>query len=429
MAVHPTGPRSRITTSPRRRSAPRRRAGELDRGAGAPVRVRPRRRPHREAAALGGRREHGRSAPLRRLHGPDHGDRRSDAGDLQRGRGEPLRAGPARRRRRSRQPRDPHLPHDGGLPPPRRRRDRQRRAAAVPARPRRGRGAGRGLHGGAGACCATSTTRPTSRRSSAPTARRGARRSAPRTSRRSRVDESWVLKVCSDESSGGGFGVYVHQAGSAIAQPSFVQPGAELIVEEYLDLVENWCVHFCVEAIGAPRLHRRDGAADLRHRRLRRQPGRRHRPAAGRGRAVPGRRRARAGARVHRLLRHRHRADVLRRAAGVRSQLPDQREHPAAAGPQRDRGEPRPLVGRAAGAGRPTATAVRCPTWSSGSTAVYPDRALVPIASYDPAFTANGSGPSLLSALLLGDDEQDLRRLTELPLPADVGCSAANLDG
>ena len=68
------------------------------------------------------------------------------------------------------------------------------------------------------------------------------------------VDESWVLKVCSDDSSGGGFGVYVHQAGTAIAQPGFVQPGAELIVEEYLDLVENWCVHFCVEAIGAPRL-------------------------------------------------------------------------------------------------------------------------------------------------------------------------------
>ena len=33
-----------------------------------------------------------------------------------------------------------------------------------------------------------------------------------------------------------------------------MQPGAELIVEEYLDLVENWCVQFCVEAIGAPRL-------------------------------------------------------------------------------------------------------------------------------------------------------------------------------
>lgn len=26
------------------------------------------------------------------------------------------------------------------------------------------------------------------------------------------IDESWVLKVCSDDSSGGGFGVYVHQA-------------------------------------------------------------------------------------------------------------------------------------------------------------------------------------------------------------------------
>ena len=69
-----------------------------------------------------------------------------------------------------------------------------------------------------------------------------------------RVGESWVLKVCSDDSSGGGFGVYVHQAGSEIAKPAFVQPGAELIVEEYLELVENWCVHFCVEAIGAPRL-------------------------------------------------------------------------------------------------------------------------------------------------------------------------------
>src|SRR4051812_42738221 len=32
-----------------------------------------------------------------------------------------------------------------------------------------------------------------------------------------RVDESWVLKVCSDDSSGGGYGVYVHQAGSPIA--------------------------------------------------------------------------------------------------------------------------------------------------------------------------------------------------------------------
>ncbi|HEX4344873.1 MAG TPA: hypothetical protein VHZ31_04865, partial [Solirubrobacteraceae bacterium] len=60
--------------------------------------------------------------------------------------------------------------------------------------------------------------------------------------------------------------------------------------------------------------------------------------------------------------------------------------------------------------------------------AVYPDRALVPIASYDPAFTANGPGQSLLSALLIGDDEQELRRLTELALPADVGCSAANAD-
>jgi hypothetical protein len=50
--------------------------------------------------------------------------------------------------------------------------------------------------------------------------------------------------------------------------------------------------------------------------------------------------------------------------------------------------------------------------------------AICPDHSYDPAFTANGSGASLLLALLIGDDEQDLQRLTAVPLPADVGCSA-----
>ena len=163
-------------------------------------------------------------------------------------------------------------------------------------------------------------------------------------------------------------------------------------------------------------------------REIRRQPGRRHRPAAGRGRAVPVRRRARAGAGVHRLLRDRHRADVLRRAAGVRSELPDQREHPAAARPQRDRGQPRPgMGGPGALADLPPRRCAARPRPAARDR--LPGGALVPIARYDPAFTANGPGPSLLSALLLGDDEQDLRMLTALALPADVGCSAVNLDG
>jgi hypothetical protein len=241
------------------------------------------------------------------------------------------------------------------------------------------------------------------------------------------VDESWVLKVCSDESSGGGYGVYVHQAHSPIAQPIFVQPGAELIVEEYLELVENWCVHFCVEAIGGPRLL---GATEQ----LISATG-----AYG-GSRVGGTVLPPAAAELCQSVAERARELGFIGYCGIDTGLTSSGELRVFDLNFRINASTPPLLVLNAIA------ASRGPSWEgrgrwqtyrhSGPLpdlvqrleAVYPDGALVPIASYDPAFTANGSGSSLLSALVIGDDEHDLRRLTELPLPADVGCSAANLD-
>ena len=243
-----------------------------------------------------------------------------------------------------------------------------------------------------------------------------------------RVDESWVLKVCSDDSSGGGYGVYVHQAGTPIRQPGFVQPGADLIVEEYLDLVENWCVHFCVEAIGGPRLL---GATEQ----LISATG-----AYG-GSRVGGTVLPPAAAALCQAVAERARGLGFIGYCGIDTGLTSSGEVKVFDLNFRINASTPPLLVHNALA------ASHGPAWTGrgrwqtyrhdGSlpglvkrlAAVYPERALVAIASYDPAFTANGSGPSLLSALLIGDDEQDLRRLTELPLPADVGCSAANLAG
>ena len=242
------------------------------------------------------------------------------------------------------------------------------------------------------------------------------------------VDETWVLKVCSDDSSGGGFGVYVHQAGTPIARPCFVQPGADLIVEEYLDLVENWCVHFCVEAIGAPRLI---GATEQ--------------IISGTG--------AYGGSRVGGTMLPPAAAALCQEAVverarelgfigycGIDTGLTSSGEVRVFDLNFRINASTPPLLVLNALA------ASRGPSWEGrgrwqtyrldGSLpdlvrrleSVYPACSLVPIASYDPAFTDNGPGPSLLSALLLGDDERDLQRLTALALPAGVGCSAANLD-
>ena len=242
-----------------------------------------------------------------------------------------------------------------------------------------------------------------------------------------RVEESWVLKVCSDDSSGGGFGVYVHQAGTPIEQPPFVQPGAELIVEEYLDLVENWCVQFCVDAIGAPRLL---GATEQ----LISATG-----AYG-GSRVGGTVLPPAAAELGQSVVERARELGFIGYCGIDTGLTSSGEVKVFDLNFRINASTPPLLVLNAIA------ASRGPAWEGrgrwqtyrhdGSLpdmvkrleAVYPDGALVPIASYDPAFTSNGAGLSLLSALVLGDDEQDLRRLTQLPLPSDVSCSAANLD-
>jgi hypothetical protein len=242
-----------------------------------------------------------------------------------------------------------------------------------------------------------------------------------------RVDESWVLKVCSDDSSGGGFGVYVHQAGSAIARPSFVQPGAELIVEEYLDLVENWCVHFCVDAIGAPRLI---GATEQII----------SATGAYGGSRVGGTVLPPAAAELCQTVAERARGLGFIGYCGIDTGLTSSGELRVFDLNFRINASTPPLLVLneiAASHGPSWAGRGRWQTYRhSGSLpdlvkclrGVYPEDALVPIASYDPAFTANGAGESLLSALLLGDDEQDLRRLTQLALPSDVGSSAANLD-
>jgi hypothetical protein len=242
-----------------------------------------------------------------------------------------------------------------------------------------------------------------------------------------RVDESWVLKVCSDDSSGGGFGVYVHRAGAAIALPGFVQPGAELIVEEYLDLVENWCVHFCVEAIGAPRLI---GATEQ----ITSATGAYGGSRVG-GAVLPA-----AAAELCRAIAEHARALGFIGYCGIDTALTSGGDVKVFDLNCRINASTPPLLvlnAMAAARGPAWTGRGRWQTYRHGGplpdlvkrlAAVYPERALVPIASYDPAFTANGAGPSLLSALLVGDDEPDLRRLTELRLPGDVGCSAANLD-
>ncbi len=243
-----------------------------------------------------------------------------------------------------------------------------------------------------------------------------------------RVDESWVLKVCSEESSGGGFGVFVHRAGSPIAQPAFVRAGAELIVEEYLDLVQNWCVHFCVEAIGEPRLI---GATEQ----LISATGAYGGSRVG-GTVLPAAAAALAQGAVERA-----RELGFIGYCGIDTGLTSSGELRVFDLNFRINASTPPLLvlnAIAASRGSSWAGRGRWQTYRHDGSlpdlvdrleAVYPDRALVPIASYDPAFTANGSGPSLVSALLVGDDERELRWLTQLPLPGDVGCSAANLDG
>jgi hypothetical protein len=198
-----------------------------------------------------------------------------------------------------------------------------------------------------------------------------------------------------------------------------------LIVEEYLELVENWCVHFCVEAIGGPRLL---GATEQ----LISATG-----AYG-GSRVGGTVLPPAAAALCQGVAERARELGFIGYCGIDTGLTSSGELKVFDLNFRINASTPPLLvlnAIAASRGPSWEGRGRWQTFRHGGSlpdlvkrleAVYPDRALLPIASYDPAFTDNGPGPSLLSALLIGDDEQDLRLLTELPLPADVGCSAAN---
>jgi hypothetical protein len=237
------------------------------------------------------------------------------------------------------------------------------------------------------------------------------------------VDESWVLKVCSDDSSGGGYGVYVHQAGTAVARPTFVRPGAQLIVEEHLDLVENWCVHFCVEAIGGPRLI---GATEQ----LISATGAYGGSRVG-GTVLPA-----AAAKLARAAVERARELGFIGYCGIDTGLTSAGEVKVFDLNFRINASTPPLLVLNAltadygprGRWQTYRHGGPLPDLVARLETTYPTGALIPIASYDPAFTDNGAGPSLLSALLIGDDEQELARLTALALPSDVGCSAANLD-
>jgi len=221
-----------------------------------------------------------------------------------------------------------------------------------------------------------------------------------------RVDESWVLKVCSDESSGGGYGVYVHQAGSAIGNPSFVQPGADLIVEEYLDLVENWCVQFCVEAIGTPRML---GATEQ----LISATGAYGGSRVG-GSVLPA-----AAVQLCQSVAERARELGFIGYCGIDTGLTSSGEVRVFDLNFRINASTPPLLVLNAIA------ASRGPAWEGrGRWQTYRHSGSLS----DLVKRLDGAGPSLLSALVVGDDEQDLMRLVRLALPADVSSSAANLD-
>jgi hypothetical protein len=63
-------------------------------------------------------------------------------------------------------------------------------------------------------------------------------------------NSSWVIKAATDRANGGGYDVYIHQAGMPIVEPEFV-PGTELLVfEEHLQLVTNWSVQQYIDPFG-----------------------------------------------------------------------------------------------------------------------------------------------------------------------------------
>ena len=170
-----------------------------------------------------------------------------------------------------------------------------------------------------------------------------------------------------------------------------MQPGAELIVEEYLDLVENWCVHFCVEAIGGPRLL---GATEQII----------SATGAYGGSRVGGTVLPPAAAELCQAVAERARELGFIGYCGIDTGLTSSGELRVFDLNFRINASTPPLLvlnAIAASRGPSWEGRGRWQTYRHGGSlpelvkqldSVYPDGALVPIASYDPAFTANGCG-------------------------------------
>lgn len=58
--------------------------------------------------------------------------------------------------------------------------------------------------------------------------------------------DPWVLKAATDLAHGGGFDIYIHAANTPIELPEFVDTTHEFVLEQRVDLVNNWGIQLCV---------------------------------------------------------------------------------------------------------------------------------------------------------------------------------------
>lgn len=66
-------------------------------------------------------------------------------------------------------------------------------------------------------------------------------------------ETAWVLKAATDKANGGGFDVYLHEAGEPVERPDFIDGSAAFVLEEYVELVANWSVQQYIDPTGQPR--------------------------------------------------------------------------------------------------------------------------------------------------------------------------------
>ncbi|CAM3528015.1 hypothetical protein KIPE111705_12620 [Kibdelosporangium persicum] len=68
------------------------------------------------------------------------------------------------------------------------------------------------------------------------------------------AEKSWVLKAATDDAHGGSLDVYLHRAMENIALPEFTDVLDEFVVEEYLQIHDNWGLQFYVGTDARARL-------------------------------------------------------------------------------------------------------------------------------------------------------------------------------